>query len=400
MDIDGSAYSSLIGFRGWGDSSGGNAHELAFTGNGNLYHRQGSTTAWSSWNRIPMCGTDNTFSGINTFSGQVVLSRTTDADGTTDAKPALRIGDISGTHLELDGNEIMAKNSGTAVGPLYLNNNGGLVTIGSGGLQVNGTSKFLDDITLNSSTVNIVRTGISQSWYQGRNSAMIKTISYSGYDAILSMKTTAGDWSLGVYNDNKMYFTYILDSNYNANINTTTAQVRFDPDGNVAAAKFSGSGASLTSLNANNISSGTLPIARGGTGANTVSAARTNLGVPPTNHASAATTYGVGDASNYGHVILYPAASCTSYTSDSGGACTPAAVKKAIGLFDPKAHNHSASNITSGTLSVARGGTGRGAYATTDYTGNQYRASKIQDTIPTSVDDGCLVYVYVPASTI
>lgn len=315
MDIDGSAYSSLIGFRGWSDSSGGNAHELAFTGNGNLYHRQGSTTTWSSWNRIPMCGTDNTFSGTNTFSGQVVLSRTTDADGTTDAKPALRIGDVSGTHLEFDGNEIMSKNSGTTVGPLYLNNSGGLVRIGSGGLQVNGTSKFLGDITLNDSTVNIVRTGISQSWYQGRNSAMIRTTSYSGYDAILSMKTTAGDWSLGVYNDNKMYFTYILDSNYNANTNTTTAQIRFDPDGNVSATKFSGSGAGLTSLNASNISTGTLAAAR----------------LP--NHASTATTYGVGDATHYGHVILYPAASCTSYTSDSGGACTPAAVKKAVELF-------------------------------------------------------------------
>ena len=382
MDIDGSSYSSLIGFRGWSDSSGGNAHELAFTGNGNLYHRQGSTTTWSSWNRIPMCGTDNTFSGTNTFSGQVVLSRTTDADGTTDAKPALRIGAISGTHLELDGNEIMAKNSGTAVGPLYLNNNGGLVTIGSGGLQVNGTSKFLGDITLNDSTVNIVRTGISQSWYQGRNSAMIRTTSYSGYDAILSMKTTAGDWSLGVYNDNKMYFTYILDSNYKANTNTTTAQIRFDPDGNVSATKFTGNGAGLTSLNASNISTGTLAAAR----------------LP--NHASTATTYGVGDATHYGHVILYPAASCTSYTSDSGGACTPAAVKKAIGLFEPKAHNHSAGNITSGTLAVARGGTGRGAYTTTNYTGNQYRASKIQNTIPTSVDNGCLVYVYVDTTTI
>ncbi|MBO7210857.1 MAG: hypothetical protein J6V44_07595 [Methanobrevibacter sp.] len=171
------------------------------------------------------------------------------------------------------------------------------------------------DITLNNSNVNIVRAGISQSWYQGRNSAMIKTTSYSGYDAILSMKTTAGDWALGVYNDNKLYFTYILDSNYNTNANTTTAQIRFDPDGNIAATKFSGSGAGLTSLNASNISTGTLAAAR----------------LP--NHASTATTYGVGDANNYGHVILYPAASCTSYTSDSGGACTPAAVKKAVELF-------------------------------------------------------------------
>ena len=45
-------YSCLIGVRGWSDSSGGNAHELAFTGNGHIAHRHGSTTSWSSWNRI------------------------------------------------------------------------------------------------------------------------------------------------------------------------------------------------------------------------------------------------------------------------------------------------------------------------------------------------------------
>lgn len=53
----------------------------------------------------------------------------------------------------------------------------------------------------------------------------------------------------------------------------------------------------------------------------------------PSSHASTSTTYGVGNGTNYGHVMLYPAADCTTYTSDSGGACTPAAVKKAVGLF-------------------------------------------------------------------
>lgn len=53
----------------------------------------------------------------------------------------------------------------------------------------------------------------------------------------------------------------------------------------------------------------------------------------PINHATTATTYGVGDENKYGHVILYPAASCTSFTSDSGGAVTPAAAKKAVTLF-------------------------------------------------------------------
>ena len=46
----------------------------------------------------------------------------------------------------------------------------------------------------------------------------------------------------------------------------------------------------------------TLPVNKGGTGATTSAAARTNLGVPPTSHASSAATYGVATDTNYGHV--------------------------------------------------------------------------------------------------
>lgn len=46
----------------------------------------------------------------------------------------------------------------------------------------------------------------------------------------------------------------------------------------------------------------TLPVNKGGTGATTSAQARTNLGVPPTSHASSGTTYGLGSNANYGHV--------------------------------------------------------------------------------------------------
>lgn len=49
---DGSTYSSVVGLRAWFDYTGGNAHELAFTGNGGLFRRHGSTTAWNSWLQI------------------------------------------------------------------------------------------------------------------------------------------------------------------------------------------------------------------------------------------------------------------------------------------------------------------------------------------------------------
>lgn len=68
--------------------------------------------------------------------------------------------------------------------------------------------------------------------------------------------------------------------------------------GSTTAASFDGSADASIGV------SGELPIANGGTGANTQAGARSALGVPPTNHAVANTTYGSGTATNYGHVKL------------------------------------------------------------------------------------------------
>lgn len=64
-----------------------------------------------------------------TVTGTLTLSRTTDASGTADNKPALIVGNATGAHLELDGNELMAKASGTTTAALYLNDAGGNVYI-------------------------------------------------------------------------------------------------------------------------------------------------------------------------------------------------------------------------------------------------------------------------------
>ena len=44
-------YAYLVGLRGYGDSSGGNSHEIAFY-NGGISHRDGSSTSWGSWKQL------------------------------------------------------------------------------------------------------------------------------------------------------------------------------------------------------------------------------------------------------------------------------------------------------------------------------------------------------------
>lgn len=76
--------------------------------------------------------------------------------------------------------------------------------------------------------------GFSTSWVAGRDSAVVKISSYSGYNAITSMKTTNGSWENGVYTNDRMYFNYVPDSNYNAGANKV-AQIWLGPDASLHA---------------------------------------------------------------------------------------------------------------------------------------------------------------------
>ena len=104
---------------------------------------------------------------------------------------------------------------------------------------------------------------------------------------------------------------------------------------------------------ATDITSGTLAVARGGTG-------NTSVDTTPTQNSTKMVT--------------------------SGG------VYNALSGKADSSHNHSASNITSGTLPLARGGLGRTA-KTTSSSDYEFRAIKVQNSIPTSVDTGCIVLV-------
>ena len=80
-----------------------------------------------------------TFAGDKNFTGTVAFVKTTDASGVSNNYPAVIIGGAAtSAHLELDANEIMAKGSANSVVPLYLNNEGGVVDIGPGGMNIRG----------------------------------------------------------------------------------------------------------------------------------------------------------------------------------------------------------------------------------------------------------------------
>ena len=72
---------------------------------------------------------------LASFRGTVSAPRgrftaTNDLSGTEHKDVALRLGDEDGQHIDIDSNEIQAKESPTAPGPLYLNLDGGDVSVG------------------------------------------------------------------------------------------------------------------------------------------------------------------------------------------------------------------------------------------------------------------------------
>lgn len=100
----------------------------------------------------------------------------------------------------------------------------------------------------------------------------------------------------------------------------------------------------------------TLPVNKGGTGATTSEQARTNLGVPPTSHASTATRYGAGNATQYGHLKLSDATDSASGVS-GGVAATPAAAKAAKDAADA-AMTKASTLATASTPGIVKPGTG------------------------------------------
>lgn len=91
-------------------------------------------------------------------NGSLFLTKDQDASGTKDNKPALIIGGTStAQHIEIDGNEILAKTDGTHPSTLYLQDSSGTVAInGTGGLNMAGPLTWKNSTALPKTTTTNV----------------------------------------------------------------------------------------------------------------------------------------------------------------------------------------------------------------------------------------------------
>lgn len=87
-----------------------------------------------------------------TVTGTVILAKVQDSAGNSYTMPALVVGGMPTTyHLELDNNEIQAKQNETTPGNLFLNSNGGKVSVGSGGLEIDNEGSVRPETAINGS---------------------------------------------------------------------------------------------------------------------------------------------------------------------------------------------------------------------------------------------------------
>ena len=130
-------------------------------------------------------------SEIYVQNGTLYAVKAQDLSGTANNKPALIVGGAdTSAHMELDSNEIQAKTNGTSVAQLYINNDGGLVTIGSGGLAI--TSLTASQAVSTDANKKLVSTNltVSDPTASGTGITYIATISQSATGKITATKST------------------------------------------------------------------------------------------------------------------------------------------------------------------------------------------------------------------
>ena len=142
-----------------------------------------------------------------------------------------------------------------------------VITTALAGKQASGSYVTTDNTDVQSIAGGLVVGGTSAtSTGKGRIMVTGNTNPLIGLQAINSSETQLTPYYLQVINDVLMLgSTSAKATSWDANGNMTV-QGNASISGALTANSFSGSGANLTALNANNVASGTLAVARGGTG--------------------------------------------------------------------------------------------------------------------------------------
>lgn len=132
----------------------------------------------------------------DTITGTLILSRTQDASGTANNKPALIIGGTdTQAHIEIDNNEIIAKSNGTTGTTLYLNDGNGSIGLCGSDYSVQNPAKFRTAIGAGTSSLAIGTT--SSTAAAGNHTHTLSIATDSGTNALTlaaatKYKLTAG----------------------------------------------------------------------------------------------------------------------------------------------------------------------------------------------------------------
>lgn len=241
--------------------------------------------------------------------------------------------------------------------------------------NVDNTADASKCVSYATSSSFLTHGGVGSNWITGRDNAIIKQNSYSGYNPLFSAKTTNGSWECGPYANDYLYISYCSDTNHSAGTDSPSAQFIFKPNGYLSGnfeGSLSGNASTATALDTSAGSStqpvyfsGGKPVAIGYTIKTSVPS-----GAIFTDHTYSLSSFGITSSAtelNY----------CDGVTSN---------IQTQLDAKSSISHSHTYASL--GTVPIANGGTGGTSTATAKANLSLFGTSKISSSEPTDVDVG------------